>query len=213
MKNRKSFPMGKVLLGAVILATIFTYLHALVLMNGIEPYGGKDGAAIESRVIGGTSMFLQSNADAFLLFSEVESGYGADFDFTKAQELAESALMKLNTSREHYAQVLAMSVAADFENSGIERLRNFDFKGFVTANGLLAEIMERVAFHLREGDISGVLRQNLKNIDEVIIGMKEVQNLLQKEIKPPLESIWSLLQMYSEAILFGNYATLVFYNA
>ena len=213
MKNKRSFPTGKVLMGAVILATIFTYLQALVLMNGIEPYGGKDGAAIESRVIGGTSMFLQSNADAFLLFSEVETGFGNNFNFNKALELADSAVKKLNTSREYYAQVLAIAVSTEYDQPGLDRLRKFDFKGFIAANGLVAEIMERVAVHLREGDIPGVLRQNLKNIDEILIGMKEVQGLMEKEIQPPLESIWNLLQMYSEAILYGNYSTLVFYNA
>lgn len=213
MKKRKVFPVGKVVLAGLLLATIFTYLQALVLMNGIPPYMGGDGKAIDSGVIDGTSVFLESNADAFLLFSEVETGYGSEFDFKRGVDLADSALKKLNLSREHYARVLAMAVVGEFDASALDRLRHFDYRGFATANNLLAPVMDRVAANLSKGDIPGVLRQNLVHIDSIILGMKNARGLMEQGIQPPIESIWKLLQEYTEAILYGNYATLVFYNA
>ncbi|HDP95416.1 MAG TPA: hypothetical protein ENN40_08675 [Candidatus Aminicenantes bacterium] len=213
MKQNKVFPAGKVVLTGLILATIFTYLHALVLMNGIPPYLGGDGKAIESRVMKATSIFLESNADAFLLFSEVETGYEADFDFKRGGELADSAIEKLACSREHYAQVLAVAAVSEYDAAALERLRCFDYRGFATKNNLLVAVMERVAKNLSNGDIPGVLRRNLAHVDQIILGMQKIRELMQQGICPPIESIWKLLQNYSDAILYGNYATLVFYNA
>lgn len=213
MKKNKAFPTGKVVLIGLILATIFTYLHALVLMNGIPPYLGGDGKAIDSRVIKGTSVFLESNADAFLLFSEVETGYGADFDFKRGVELADSAIEKLICSRENYAQVLASAVVSEYDAAALDRLRCFDYRGFAFKNNLMVQVMDRVAESLSNGDIPGVLRQNLAHVDQIILGMQKIRELMQQGVRPPIESIWKLLQGYSDAILYGNYATLVFYNA
>lgn len=213
MKKNKFFSAGKMVLAGLLLATIFTYLHALVLMNGIPPYMGGDGKAIDSRVIDGTSLFLQSNADAFLLFSEVETGYDANFDYKRSLELTDSAIDKLNQSREHFAQVLAMAVVAEYDKSAIDRLRRFDYQGFAAVNNLLSPVMDRVQESLSKGDIPGVLRQNLVHIDRIILEMKDARKLMEQGIRPPIESIWRMLQEYSSAILYGNYATLVFYNA
>ncbi len=205
--------MGKRVVIGLFLAAVLTYLHAFMRIDSIPPdLGGRDGS-IDHRVIQATSVFLQSNADAFLLFSEVEAGAQTGFDFRRGVALSDAAIAKLKRSREQFARVLAAAVAAEYDDAVLKRLRRFDYRGFAKSRNLIVPVMEKVGENLSHGDISGVLRKNLNHVDAIIMGMRRIRRLMVRETRPSMESIWRLLKDYSYAILYCNYVTLVFYNA
>jgi hypothetical protein len=70
--------------------------------------------------------------------------------------------------------------------------------------------MTRVQGYLSKGDIIGLYHQNIANIDSILILLNEIRGTLSNGNHPEMNKFWTLLQQYSDAILLGNYATVVF---
>ena len=249
MKNSK---LLKGLAIGLMAIGFFVGLNAFIVLNGIPPCDGM--GAIGSLTVDAASNFLQSNADVLLFLNEVEISEYNGFNFVRALELVVSAIEKLEKARADYAQ---MSTLSDSPCHGMVmsgKLQTFDYGRLVAEEQLNKEIMGLAAAYLVKGDVAGVYKKMLTDVD-AILGMAVGSNgermmsddqilqasalaefrpgvykkmladvdviladlyamreTLKKEVQPGLDSCWILLHRYSDAILFGNYVTLVFYH-
>jgi hypothetical protein len=209
--NVKKKPWTKIVLGLFICLTIGSYLEAIIWSNGIEAkLAAAQRNAISVLTVEGASLFLRSTAATFLLLNEVETGYEGEFDFAAALKLASPAISKLEEVKITYERITEIFRTTPSSQAVIHKLTTFDYEGFAAANNLNKEIMAKVASYLSRGDLLGLCEKNLEHLRDTLSLYYTIQDRLRSRIKPPIGDFWSLLNQYSNAILFGNYVTLVF---
>lgn len=212
MKNSKLF---KGLVIGLMLIGFYVGLNALIVLNGIPPC--EEGwVPIPGLTVNAASNFLQSNADALLFLNEVEISEINGFNLVRSRELIDSAIEKLEKARVNYEGMVVI-----VDGPGVPpcdklvadgKLLTFDYDGLVAQEGLNKEIMSLVASYLVKGDIAGVYKKVLADVDVILADLNTMRDMLKKEVQPGLASCWTLLHRYSDTILFGNYVTLVFYH-
>ncbi|MCP5052153.1 MAG: hypothetical protein GY940_33610 [bacterium] len=207
---RKNHLLKTILMMAVLVGVV-VYMNAFVVYNDIPPaFDSPANGAMETMTIEGTSFFLKSNADVFLLLNEVEVGYPDHLNFTNAQTLTDSAITKLETAREKYLEIITVGSGTAYVSAMMDRLTTFDYKGFTQDRELNGEIMTKLQVYLVKGDIMGLYEKNIENIDRILQLLYGIHTQLTEGAYPSIDSFWSLLQQYSDAILLGNYASMVF---
>ncbi len=208
MKRNQWFKHGVTLM--IVVASV-AYLNAFVVFNDIPPgFKSRSIQAMESQTIEGTSSFLKSNADVFLLLNEVEIGYPNNLNFSYALSLTESAISKLEQARARYQEIISLTQDSSYADDRVERLRQFNYTQFARDNNLNGEVMKGLQKYLVKGDIVGLYAKNIANMNNILRLLGEIKTQLNEGTPPPISSFWSLLQHYSDAILLGNYATIVF---
>ncbi len=192
-------------------ALVYSILNAVVWFNG-PPNGfnppGK--STLESLSIDAASLFLQSQADAFLLLNEREIGDKNGFNFAAAWNLVVSTRERLARAQALFVQIVAVGHEAGYDPAVSEKLKKFDYQAFIASQGLNRPVMEEVALFLSAGDIIGLYNRNIEKIGDILKTLDTIQEKLKAGQVPELDLFWQLLQRYADNSLFGNYATLVF---
>ena len=200
-------------LSILTVVTAVTYLNAFISWNYTPSvFDSTEPQALEELTVEGTSFFLQSNADVFLLLNEVEVGYGKNFDFAYALELTDSAIRKLENARVKYVQIITRTEYSGQERQMVKRLKAFDYNLLSESHRLNRQVMSELKSYLEVGDINGLYAKNIENIDGILERLNNIRSLLSEGKQPAVSSFWSLLQHYSNAILLGNYASMTFVN-
>jgi hypothetical protein len=213
--NRKKSRTHLMQIAVTVIAGIaaLTYLNAYVAHNDIPPvFGSGEARTMEELTIEGTSDFLQSNADVFMLLSEVEVGYGGNSQFNRSIELTEAAISKLERSRQKYLELIGKAESSAYAPDMIKALKKFNYRKLVESNRLNQQIMATVKGYLTNGDVRGLYRRHIESIDVILGDLYDVRTQLKEGNLPVIDTFWSLLHEYSEALLVGNYATMVFVN-
>jgi hypothetical protein len=213
MINRDLRILFLVLIASV---SLFANLEALIFLNGVGG-GGGDGELGYNHEVGPLSMeaatlFLNSNADTYLLLGEVEKYYNSYFDFSSALVYSGSAAQKLADAESIYVEIKHAIKRGGVLPEMVAKLATFDYLGFAEANDLNREVMLEVSYYLASGDIAGLVSRNIDNLRHIQKLYSKINLNLRQFTLPPIHSFWSLLNQYSQATLFGNYAALVFHN-
>ena len=211
MKNSK-FLKGLVI-GLMVIG-FYVGLNALIVLNGVPPCDGM--VALGGLTVDAASNFLQSNANVLLFLNEVEISEYNGFNFVRALEFVGSAIEKLEKARTDYGEMVVMSDGPGAppcdKMVANGKLQTFDYEGLVAKEQLNKEIMSLAASYLVKGDVPGVYKKMLADVDLILAELYAMRDTLKKEAQPNLASCWTLLHRYSDTILFGNYVTLVFYH-
>ncbi|UCH92732.1 MAG: hypothetical protein JSV88_20885 [Candidatus Aminicenantes bacterium] len=197
-------------LGAVFCLT--SVLPAAWVGNDIPPGrgSGETDSRIEGFIIDGASFFLRSHADIFLLLNESEVGLKTGFNLEEAHQLIESALDRLIISREKYANALALMKSTAWDETWLQKLKAFDYKGLTAVRQLHPDVMEQVAGFLVVGNVVGLYEQMVDELANMEKILRNMSKNTQKGIPPEMETLRILFQQYSDFMLFGYYTSLVF---
>lgn len=202
----------------VIIASVsmISNLEALIFLNGVGGGGGDGELGYRVQVaplsMEAATLFLQSNADTYLLLGEVEKYYNSYFDFSTALTYSVSAAQKIQQAETLYLNILRIIKKGGVQPAVIAKLADFDYVGFADANDLNKEIMLEVAFYLINGDVAGLVGKNIDNLQNIRRLYFKINQGLRQFTRPQIKCFWALLNQYSKATLFGNYAALVFNN-
>jgi hypothetical protein len=192
---------------------VLSYLNAYVAHNDIPPvFDSGEVRTMEELTIEGTADFLQSNADVFMLLSEVEVGYSGNFQFIRGIQLTEAAISKLERSRQKYLELIGKAESSAYVPEMIKVLKKFNYRELVESNKLNRQIMATVEDYLTKGEVVGLYRRHIESIDTILEKLYSVRTQLREGNIPVIKIFWSLLHEYSDALLVGNYATMVFVN-
>ena len=201
----------KTILLVLLIVSFSVYLGAWIVLNGIPPrVSGVDNVVLEDLTVDGASLFLQSNAEALLLLNEMEISDRGGFNFFVAQRLTDSAIEKLENARQKYQRIVDLGGKVPLEGSARVKLSGFDYNGLAVTEDLNREMMKRVGAYLSRGDLPGLYRKNMQNVDLILGVLYSIRNDLEQGKLPDIQVFWKVLRLYTDSILFGNYATLVF---
>ena len=209
MKKR----LVQLLVGVTLLGVCIVGLHAVITFNDPEtPFPGATGVQIGDLITESASELLQSAADAFLLLNEVEVAGRSGLNVNAALQRADMAAARIERTLMIFREIILSGREAGYEPRRIGKLRDFDYGGFALENGLSPETMTEVSSFLKQGNVLGFYRRhvvNLKKLQELLLRIRADLNAGRV---PANRVLWSLLQQYDRTLIFGNYASMVFYK-
>ncbi len=185
---------------------VFSYMYA----NDTDSvFPENDRGSISDLLVTGAAGFIDSNCEALLLLREYEISSNSSFSITNALLRTENALNKLEESKKSFTDALNLGETCGYVKTFRDMLIDFNYDACILEEKLNSEIANSVAHYLKKGDVLGMYRKNIENIDELIDILKDIQGTLKNNAKPDITVFWRLLQKFSISKLFGNYATVL----
>jgi len=200
----------KVILIIVLMAVLSSLDYAVFTMNDIvDGFGNGDGKnqAIEEYVVAGAKSFIESHQNFLAVIQEFEINSSQDVNIPLSFTYTETALKQLQNSRYRYIKALEIAEQAGYNLAMIEKFMVFDYDGYISKYGLNKEIAGIAKSYLRKGDLLGIYRKNIDNLDIIINTLITIRDSMKAGEKPGIGILWDCIQQYSATFLFGNYAT------
>jgi len=186
--------------------------HGAMYMNDIICSFNGDTtvkAELETKMIKGASLFLQSQIAALQLLNEIEISTDASSSLTVFKSRVKEAIFLLEASKLQFIAAYESAKQLGYNEAKKELFTTFDYSKFISTNGLNKEIAIKVYSYLQTFDILGAHNQNIENINSTLNILYEIRDTQNLGVKAGNYKYWELLQAYAETLLFGNYSTMM----
>jgi hypothetical protein len=176
---------------------------------------GGDGTSainntIEYYITLGAGHYLKANSNFQEFLTMVEMRDIRGIDFTAMQNSAGSALENLENSEFIYMLLVNQAEATPYNETVINRLKDFDYQSFMMENDLNPVVFAEVEGFLQKGDITGLLKKVHADLVKIVEMLKPVNEELALNRVPQLPVIWRINETFSHMSLFGSYTARVF---
>ncbi len=158
------------------------------------------------------SELLQSASEAFLFLNEVEIAGKNGLNVGSALQRVDMAAARVEQALNLFKNIIAVGSEAGYEKNRIGKLMDFSYGQFARDNGLSEETMNEVSAYLAKGNVLGFYRRHARNLQKLLNTLQLIKTDLLAGKLSENQVLWSLLQQYSSTMMFGNYASLVFYK-
>lgn len=165
---------------------------------------------IEGLVITGAGYFLHSKADFLLCLNKIELSPLQGLNYTEVQELLKSAIHNMEKAGEEYGRLVEIAYVTPYRQEVIEKLKAFDYDGFLEEKGLNAVIFKDMQSYLSAGNLRGLHSRALLDTVQILALLYRLKPVMDSGQIPVLEDLWRLNQAYAEAHLLGQYTSEVF---
>jgi hypothetical protein len=209
MKKR----MVKLVLGLVMIGVSIVYLHAVIAFNDpVSPFRGPTSVQVGDMITDSASELLLSASEAFLFLNEVEIAGKNGLNVGAALQRVDMAAAKIEQSLRLFKNIITVGGEAGYEKTRIGKLKDFSYDQFARDNGLSEETMNEVSAYLAKGNVLGFYRRHTRNLEALLKTLNNIKTDLLAGKLSENQLLWSLLQQYNNTMMFGNYASLVFYK-
>jgi len=209
MKKR----LVKLILLVALVGISIVYLNAVIVGNDpITPFPAKTSVQIGDMITDSASELLQSASEAFLFLNEVEIAGKNGLNVGAALQRVDMAAARVEQALNLFKDIIAVGNEAGYEKKRIGRLMDFSYDRFAKDNGLSEETMGEVAAYLGRGNVLGFYRRHARNLQTLLDTLNRVKRDLLAGRLSENQVLWSLLQQYNRTMMFGNYASMVFYK-
>lgn len=216
--NRKQKKLFKVLFICFTIITFSLIMNSRIYDNGAGTgYGGEGdknpgytGSAIEDYIIEGAGYFLNGYSDVLMFLNQVELSGTKGLDFTELNKLLDNALNHIKNAKNTYYSLIRAAEMTPYNETVTAKLIAFDYDSFMMNNGLNNDIFQAVKKNLRNGDITGIFRQNLVDMEYIEGLLIVVKEKVAVNEMPVINKLWKLNQEYASALLYGQYVAQVF---
>ena len=220
-KINKQFTL-KILIGVIISMMIYTMGFSYIYLNGSgrgfeDPDdtdtadGVKSELKISFLVEECAGYFLNGYSDYLAFLNRIELQNLNGISYTECQQILDSAISNIKNARYSFETLIQKAENTPYKKDVVLKLISFDYDDFMEQNGLNTEIFKKVEYYLSEGDIIGnynLAYNSICTIEEMLNSIKN--ELLLNEI-PELSNLWKLNEIFSEALIYGQYVARVFY--
>jgi hypothetical protein len=168
------------------------------------------GGYINYLVVKGASYFLYSHSKFQMFLNKVELSeiYGINYD--ELNGIIDEAISKMDSAQYTYYVLKVVAAETPYNQSVIERLKSFDYDGFFYGRDLNPVVFNKVKEYLYNGDITGAYCEMFSNKSILLDKLIFVKRFISKGSIPPISELWSLNQVYSNSLLFGQYIAMIF---
>ncbi len=209
MKKR----MVKLVLGLVLVGISIVCLNAVIVGNDpYSPFPGRTSIQVGDMIAESASELLQSASEAFLFLNEVEIAEKNGLNVNAALQRVDLASARVEQALNLFRNIITVGNDAGYDDTRIRKLKNFSYSQFAKDNGLNGETMSQVSAYLGRGNVLGFYRRHAGNLQNLLATLNRIKTDLLAGKLSENQVLWSLLQQYNNTMLFGNYASLVFYK-
>ncbi len=209
MKKR----LVKLIMGVALVGISIFYLNAVVVLNDpASPFPRKASIQIGDKITEGASELLQSASEAFLFLNEAELAGANGLNVGEALQRVDMAAARVEQTLNLFKDIIVVGNDAGYDEKRIGRLKGFAYDRFARDNGLSVETMSKVSVYLSRGNVLGFYRHHVRNLQALLKTLNRIKADLLAGKLSENQLLWSLLQQYNNTLMFGNYASLVFYK-
>jgi hypothetical protein len=165
---------------------------------------------LKTYVIESAGYFLNSHSDYQAFLNRVEMAEINGIDYNNLKEILYSAIENMEKAKSAYSNLKATSEKIPYNQAVIDKLMKFDYNGFRVQYGLIEPIFKKVKAFLSKGDIAGLDKTSLANMDTILKKLYEIKAAVDKDQFPEIALLWRINQLYIEDHLFGQYVSEVF---
>lgn len=203
----------------ILVLTFFasmTLLGVVVGNHGEEAYTNDNegytngGSRLRTLIILGAGNFLKSHANFQQLLDRVELAEISGVNYQEWREILNDTIYNIERSHVYYYYFKILAVRTPYNQTFTGSLLYFDFTGFRETHGLNKEIFSGIELLLRDGNVTGVYEEIYKKTGEISGLLRSVKQDLDQDIFPGIPLLWKINQIYFDAMLFGQYAAMVF---
>ena len=204
----------KWMLGVILVFISIVCLNAVIAFNDpITPFTGRVvSVQIGDLITESASELLQSASEAFLFLNEVEIAEKNGLNVNAALQRVDMAAARVEQAMRLFKDIIATGSEAGYEEKRIGRLKAFPYAQFARDNGLSQETMREVSGYLGRGNVLGFYRCHVRNLQALLDTLMRIRGDLLAGKRPENRVLWTLLQQYNATMMFGNYASMVFYK-
>jgi hypothetical protein len=203
----------KLFVGVVLVGISIFYLNAIVVINDpSSPFPARTSLQIGDKITEGASELLQSASEAFLFLNEAELAGNNGLNVGAALQRVDLAAARVEQAMNLFKDIIAVGRDAGYDQKRIDRLRNFSYEQFAKENSLSVETMNKVSGYLGRGNVLGFYRHHVRNLQALLNTLNRIKADLLVGKLSENQLLWTLLQQYNTTLMFGNYASLVFYK-
>jgi len=209
MKKR----LVRLALGLLLVGITIVYLNAVIVGN--DPYSppkGRGNFLVGDLITDSASELLQSASEAFLFLNEVEVAGKNGLNVSAALQRVDLAAARVEQALRLFRDIVNVGSEVGYEKRRIGKLKDFSYDQFAMDNGLNRETMAQVSAYLGKGDVLGFYRRHADNLLVLLNTLNGIRADLLAGKLSENKVLWSLLQQYNNTMMFGNYASLVFYK-
>jgi hypothetical protein len=197
----------------VLIGTSFANLNAFWTLNDPwSPFPHGTSKQIGDMIIDGASELLQSASEAFLFMNEIELAEQNGLNCGAALQRIDLAAAKVEQALKIFNEIIAVGSEAGYDEGRIGKLKAFNYGQYASENGLSSETMTKVAAYLANGNVLGFYRRHAENLGNLLNTLNHIKDDLLVNKISENKVLWLLLQQYNNTLMFGNYASLVFYQ-
>jgi len=205
--------LTKLVVGLVLIGISIVYLNAVIAFNDpVSPFPGKTSVQVGDMITDSASELLQSASEAFLFLNEVEIAEKNGLNIGAALQRVDMAAARVEQALNLFKNIIAVGSEAGYEKNRIGKLKDFSYDQFARDNGLSVETMSEVSVYLARGNVLGFYRRHARNLETLLNTLTLIKTDLLAGKLSENQVLWSLLQQYNSTMMFGNYASLVFYK-
>lgn len=159
-------------------------------------------------IVEGGSKFLKSYSDLLLLMQKVEVG---ENDLEVMNKLIGSAIRDLEDSKTAYSNLCRLAADSPYDIAIIKRLKHFNYQSYFSSEtGLNPTVFKHLTNFLKKGDVRGIYNEMLQDVSLILEKLKFLEIGINASGLPDITQLWKLNQMYSNALLFGQYTAQIF---
>ncbi len=209
----------KIIIVAMVFVTLSSYIYGFIVFNqGCSPFlnqctnangeniSPNQGINIGQLIIESAGYFLQSNSDYQIALKKIE------LNETGVIDSIGQAIQSMATAKKKYLEIWETSKYLEYDPLVIEKLSQFDYKGYQIENNLNPVIFQKVENFLKQGHVRELFQQAFIDSSKILETLKAIRVSLESRKTVDISSYWRLNQLYLEFALFGQYASEVFIN-
>ena len=165
---------------------------------------------IETYLIEAGGFYLNANSSVQELLALVELQDTRGVDYTELKNVLTDAAGNIEKAIETYENLINTAEITPYNEPVLNKLKAFDYKGFMVENALNSVIFTRVEDFLKKGDITGLFKKVRGNLKEIDGMLKTIHEKVSLNEMPQISALWSLNEKFSNLSLFGSYTARVF---
>lgn len=197
-------------ISSILLLTLTFNLSAyLTLNNTDEVFPENKQEYIGKMMVNGASGFLASYSSALLIINQDNNSTTSSVNNEISLNTLENAISMLVESKKFYSEALISGEKSGYIKELQEKLIAYPYNNLVKSENMNPVIAAEVVSYLRNGDIIGLYKRNIERIDDIMGKLQCLRTNLISGNNNADDLTWDILNSYSEAVLFGNYATIL----
>jgi hypothetical protein len=165
---------------------------------------------IRTLIIEAAGHYLNSYSEINLFLNRVETGDLEGIDFQELTALLDGAIFYMEKSRASYCDLKTVASNTPYRQEVVERLKSFDYNGFLDEHNLNPVVYREVWKFLSRGDVNGYYNQLHIKTSAIVDVLNILRNDIARNRIPSAQSLWDVTQVYADTLQFGQYATQIF---
>ncbi len=168
------------------------------------------GPPLESLIEEGSGNMILAYVDVLKLLSMVELSNFNGIDYEEMHIAATGALEKIGRASAFYGLLIDIAAQLKYNPTVRDKLRLFDYQGFMESRGLTESIFSEVRHYLGTGDIRGTLERTYLKMQASQDRLNSICGSLARKRLPSLDILWEVSELFAGNLIFGQHIAMVF---